>query len=51
MREWTQKHIEELCLKVIKRYLAGQTPSVASSVNIETNNEGTNEGGNQDETE
>ena len=51
MREWTQKHIEELCLKVIKRYLSGQTPSVTSSVNIETNNESTQEGGNDNETE
>lgn len=50
MREWTEKHIEEICLRVIKRYLASQ--SFSSLIDLIISNKTDNEeGGTTNETE
>ena len=48
MREWTQKHIEEICMRLIKKYSSGSSTSVESNEINETNEI---EGGTTNETE
>lgn len=48
MREWTQKHIEEICMRLIKKYLSDSSASVESNEINETNEI---EGGTTNETE
>lgn len=35
MREWTQKHIEEICMRLIKKYLSGSSSTVVSKLLID----------------
>ena len=35
MREWTQKHIEEICMRLIKKYLSGSSSTVDSKLLID----------------
>lgn len=52
MREWTEKHIEAICLRVIKRYLASQTfLSFIDLIISNKKDEETEEGGTTNETE
>lgn len=48
MREWTQKHIEEICMRLIKKYLSGSSESAESNKINEPNDI---EGGTTNETE
>lgn len=48
MREWTQKHIEEICMRLIKKHLSGSSESAESNEIDETNEI---EGGTTNETE
>lgn len=50
MREWTEKHIEEICMRLIKKHLSGSANvNVAETDENNVNDE--NEGGTTNETE